>query len=62
MRAKPLFLKLPVYSIGLTMLGIMKNVKVFSEKMKILFHQKGYVSTGLNAKITVNRVPISFSC
>jgi hypothetical protein len=62
MPIKPLFLKLPAYSIGLTMAGIIKNVKVFAEKMKIMFEQKGYVSKGLNAKISVNKVPISFTC
>ena len=61
MPAKPMFRSLPVYSIGLAILKITNHIKFFVEKMKILFQQKGYVSKGLNAKILVNKVPLSFS-
>lgn len=58
---KPLYTKDMTCSILHNILNITKNTRTFTEKVKIIFMQKGYISKGLAAKVVVNKVPLSFS-
>ena len=42
------------------LLGFTRNTLKFIEIVKTMFQQKGYVSSGLNANITLKKVKITF--
>ncbi len=42
------------------LMGFARNSLRFIEVMKIMFQQKGYVSSGLNANVTLKKVKIEF--
>ena len=58
---KALFTRQPNYGIGITMLNIVKNIKTFSDKVKVIFEVKGYVAkTDIIANISLKKVDLVF--
>ena len=58
---KTLFTKQPTYAIGITMLNIVKNIKTFSDKIKVIFEQKGYVAkSNIVANVALKPTPLVF--
>ena len=59
--SKPLFFKSPLTDVLTNFQVFTENVSVFIDKVKVIFEQKGYVASGLKAKVMVNKKPLSFS-
>jgi len=58
---KALFTKQPNYGISLTMINIIKNIKTFSDKVKIIFEVKGYVAkSNIVANVALKKVDLLF--
>jgi len=58
---KALFTRHPNYGIGLIMLNIVKNIKTFSDKIKVIFEVKGYVAkSDLVVDISLKNVDLVF--
>jgi len=58
---KSLFTKQPTYGIGTTLINIVKNIKVFSDKVKIIFEVKGYVAkSNIVANVALKKVDLLF--
>ena len=58
---KSLFTKQPNYGLGITMLNIVKNIKIFSDKVKVIFEVKGYVAkTDIVANVSLKKVDLVF--
>jgi hypothetical protein len=58
---KALFTRQPNYGIGLTMINIIKNIKTFSDKVKIIFEVKGYVAkSNIVANVALKKVDLLF--
>ena len=58
---KALFTRQPNCGIGLIMLNIVKNIKTFSDKIKVIFEVKGYVAkSDLVVDISLKNVDLVF--
>lgn len=58
---KPLFVKNPLQDVLTNFLLLTQNVSIFIDKTKSVWQQRGYVASGLKAKVMVNKTALSFS-
>lgn len=51
----------PQFSSALTnLVGLVKNTLRFVEVVKVIFQQKGYISAGLKANVSLKKAKIAF--
>jgi hypothetical protein len=58
---KSLFVKNPLQDVLTNFTIFTQNISVFIDKTKSVWQQRGYVASGLKARVMVNKVPLSFS-